>query len=114
MLRTNQQVPSAANGTRRKRSKKDTSHVADEPSDEDDGAKTVAPNVAPVSVPERLPTSPDVTAEAGGKRTNFPDRRTRRTPQMQGATGDNSSCRPVSQTVLAEREGLYADEFATD
>lgn len=107
MLRTNPPLPSPVNGSRRKRLKKGTNNTANESSEDGDGSKSVAP----VSVPERLLTSPDVTSAAQREQADFPNRGRKEKPQKQEATGDSSSYRPVSQTVLAEREGINAPTF---
>lgn len=105
-LQQGDQAPSSRNGNPRGRSSKPESQPEESPDDEGETAKSVAPNVAPQVVAECLSASQDVTAvpPARGEesRTSSP----KRSPKTQGATGDSSTCRPVSQNVSAERQGF--------
>lgn len=77
-----------------------------EPAEQETGAKSVAPNVALPRVSDRPVVTPDVTTQGvNGKRSRSPRRR-KSSPKTQGATGDSSTCRPMSQTDSAERVGF--------
>ena len=106
MLQQGEQSPSSRNGNPRDRTPKAESGPTESPDADGEAAKSVAPNVAPQVVPECLPASQDVTVAtpAEGKKSRGNGRK--RTPKAQGATGDNSTCRPVSQNVEAERQGF--------
>lgn len=106
MLQKTEQSPSPRNGTPNGRSSKTESGPAESSDDEGEAAKSVAPNVAPQVVPECLPASQDVTTAPSGKGKKSRANTAVRSPKTQGATGDSSSCRPVSQNVSAEREGF--------
>lgn len=101
--------PIAAKGSSRSRSKRGTNATkgdTPEPGGLETGAESVAPNVALPSVPERPAVTPDVTTQVGGGEPAPSPKPRKRSPKTQAATGDNSSCRPVSQTDVAEGGGF--------
>ncbi len=101
--------PTAAKGRSRTRSKRGpTAAKSDtpEPAEEKTGAKSVALNVALPGVPERPAVTPGVTTRVGGGEPVRSQKHLKRSPKTQGATGDSSTCRPVSQNVSAERQGF--------
>ena len=103
MLRSGQASTPSANETEDRGPQEPDDKPPDQPTTDKRGAKSVARNVAHFSVSEGLSTSSDVTAgdaQQGGGETESGgcDQ-----PQMQRATGDNSSCRSVSQKNLKRR-----------
>lgn len=99
----------AAKGGSRKRSKRVPTAAKNEtanPAEQETGAKSVALNVALPGVPERLAVTPDVTTRVGGGEPVRSTKPRKRSPKTQGATGDSSPCRPVSQNVETERVGF--------
>ncbi len=99
----------AAKGGLRKRSKRVPTEAKNEtadPAEQETGAKSVALNVALPVVPERPSVTPDVTTRVGGGEPARSPKPRMRSPKTQGATGDSSPCRPVSQNVETERVGF--------
>ncbi len=99
----------AAKGGSRKRSKRVPSAAKNEtadPAEQETGAKSVALNVALPGVPERPAMTPVVTTRVGGCEPVRSPKHRKRSPKTQGATGDSSPCRPVSQNVETERVGF--------
>ena len=105
MLRSSQASTPSANETEDRGPQEPDDKPPDQPAADKRGSKSVARNVAHFSVSEGLSTSSDVTA--GDARQEGPEAECGECdqPQMQRATGDNSSCRSVSQKNQKRRGG---------
>jgi len=106
MLRGNQSPPTSENGIQRSRSKGENSETSNSQPEEEDGPKSVAQNVAHISVSERPEMSSNVSTASGKRSTKRAPKSDPSSPETQEATGFDSSCRSVSQNVSAERVGF--------
>ena len=89
-----------------KRSSTEAKQDAGDDDGSETGAKSVAPNVALLCGEVRPAVTSDVTPQVGsGERNRSPRRRTP-SPKTHRATGDSTTCRPVSQNVETERVGF--------
>lgn len=97
MLRGGQASTPSANGTEGSRPQEPDDKPPDQSTADKRGSKSVARNVAHFSVSERLSASLDVTEHDKKEEAEGPQEVKCASPQSQKATGDNSSCRLVSQ-----------------
>jgi len=99
-----------SSGNQRARTKRDSKKGSDRGSESvgDDGseAESVALNVAPVSGSVRPEVSQNVSTASGRRSAKITPESASSSPETQEATGFDSSCRSVSQNVLAERGGF--------
>ena len=115
MLRGGQTSTPCANGTEDDRPQEPDDKPPDQSTADKRGSKCVAQNVAHFSVSEGLSASLDVTEHDNKKQAEGTQEVEYTSSQSQKATGDNSSCRSVSQKKRKRRGGDYLPPFsATD
>ena len=105
MLRSSQASTPSANETEDRGPQEPDDKPPDQPAADKRGSKSVARNVAHFSVSEGLSTSSDVTAGDAKQEYAEPESGACGQPQTQRASGDNSSCRSVSQKNQKRRGG---------
>ncbi len=103
MLRSGPAQSSAVSGTENDRPSEPDGQPPDQPTADKRGSKSVARNVAHFSVSGGLSASSDVTAGEAQQGAGEQRKGELGTPQRQQATGDNSSCRSVSQKKQKRR-----------
>ncbi len=106
MLRGGQAATPRENGTPDAASQQQADQPQDEHPTDKGGSEGVARNVAHFSGSEGLSASSDVTEGDHERGETRPQEEDEGTPQKGRATGDNSSCRSVSQNCKAERGGF--------
>ena len=104
-LRDSHESPLPATGTPNDAPPEQSDKPPDEYLTDKGGSKSVAQNVAHFSVSEGLSASLDVTEGDNEEGANQPQEDNCDTPQRQKATGDNTSCRSVSQENNKRRGG---------